>query len=172
MGVVLSTAESDIKTLIGDRWFNVLDPRGLSGQFVLLMLWYLLSIGFSIWAIAALASQNVDATTPAPLGWFFPAFTSIVHIAMLILFLVFVEDYVLYPVKPRALYASFDAIICMSLGLSFGGLVANSLVLLIMTNGLLTVAFAGVAYKCYSMIADIDSRVRSAKTRALNPSRL
>lgn len=168
----MSTAERDIKTILGERWFNVLDPRGLSGQLVLFMLWYLLSIGFSIWAISALASQNVDASTPAPLGWFFPAFTSIVHISILILFLVFVEDYVLFPVKPRALYASFDAIICMSVGLSFGGLVANSLVLLIMTNGLLIVAFAGVAYKYYSIVAGIASGVRSGNTGALNPPRL
>ena len=167
MGAVVSTAGKEISNILGPRWTKVLDPRGLSGQLVLLLLWYLLSIGFSIWAISALANQNVDATTPAPLGWFFPMFTTIVHLLILILSLTFIEDYVLYPVKPRALYASFDAMIGTFLGLSFGGLVANSLVLLIMTNGLLVIPFAGVAYKYYSIVADIDSGVRDRNTGAI-----
>ena len=167
MGGVLSSLQRQWTGFVGPRWSKLLDPGRVSGQSAALLVWYLISIGFVIWAIAALAGQNVDAATPAAVGWFMPAFTSIVHLAILILSLTFIEDFALYPVEPRALFASFDALTCMLLGLTFGGLLANSLVLLILTNGLLTIPFAGVAFKYYSIVADIDSGARDENTGAL-----
>lgn len=164
MGGVLSTFQDEWYHCIGPRWSRLLNPRRVAGQSSLLMLWYMLSIGLLIWGIAAVAGQDVDATTPAALGWFMPAFTGIVHITIFLLSLTFLEDFAVYPVDPRVLYGFFDVMIYMLVGLAFGGLAANSLVLLILTNGLLIIPFAGVAYKYFSIVADIYSGTRGENT--------
>lgn len=143
------------------------DPSRLQGQSAWLLVWYIVSIGLVIWAIAALAMQNPDAISPAAIGWLMPLLTSLVHISVLIVSYSVIPGFVPYPVGPRALFASLDMLTGVLLGLTIGGLAANSLALLMISNGLLVLPYALACYKYYSIVSEIRVGKRSETTGAL-----
>ena len=143
------------------------DLSRLTGQSMALLLWYLTAIALVIWAIGALAAQDPHAITPTAPGWFMPLFTSFVHLAVLIVSYSLIPGFIPYPVAPRALFAFFDVFTGVMLGLSIGGLAANSLALLMITNGMLVLAYAASCYKYYSIVAQIRAGKRNEVTGAL-----
>tara|TARA_B100001115_G_scaffold52368_1_gene38851 strand:+ start:198 stop:686 length:489 start_codon:yes stop_codon:yes gene_type:complete len=139
----------------------------LVGQSAALFLWYLIAIGLSIWGIVALASQDPDAMSPAAAGWLVPMLTAIVHLAVLhVGYNVVGPSFVAYPVWPETLFALFDTLVAMFLGLAWGGLAANSLVLLMITNAFLLLPYMLCCYKYFVLVSEIRSEKRSEKTGA------
>lgn len=145
---------------------ELFDVRKLVGQSAAFFLWYLIAIGFSIWGIAALASQDPDAVSPAAAGWLMPMLTAIVHLAALHLSYNVVPGFVPYPVWPETLFALFDTLVAMFLGLAWGGLAANSLVLLMITNAFLLLPYMLCCYKYFVLVSEIRSGQRSDRTGA------
>ena len=76
--------------------------------------------------------------------------------------------FVPYPVKPAALFVSFDLLTAVCFGLAIGGLAANSIALLMVTNGFLVLAYSAYCYKYISLISDIRSGKRGDATGSLS----
>ena len=145
-------------------YFNI---TTILGQSVYLFAWYVISIAFSMWAIGALATQNVDAITPTAVGWFMPIFTSLVHLSLLAFGYFLVEGYVMYPVWPKQLFAVSDGLVGLMFVLSIVGLAVNSLALLMVVNAFLVVSYLLNCYKYFEIVSEIQTGVRSARTGAL-----
>ena len=153
---------------VAQTYRPLFDPSQLQGQLNAFLVWYLLAIGLCIWAIAALSTQNVDAISPAAVGWLMPLFTALVHLVVLVVSYQLVPGFVPYPVKPAALFVSFDLLTAVCFGLAIGGLAANSIALLMVTNGFLVLAYSAYCYKYVSLISDIRSGKRGDATGSLN----
>ena len=77
-----------------------------------------------------------------------------------------VPGFVPYPVWPRTLFAFNDTLIAILMGLSVGGLAANSLVLLMITNGILVLPYLLCCYKYFLLASEIRSGKRDGQTGA------
>ena len=153
---------------MGDRGYGVFfDITTLTGQSVYLFTWYLISIGLSMWGVAALAMQDVEAITPAAVGWLMPLLTALVHLSLLGFGYFLVDGYVLYPVWPMQLFAAVDGLIALMFVLSIVGLAINSLALLMVVNGLLVPSYMLACFKYYVIVTDVRSGRRNSRTGAL-----
>ncbi len=160
------TCHMDGVRALAKRAAPFFDVSTLLGQSVALLVWYLCSIGFAFWAIAALSTQDPNAITPTAVGWLLPLFTGLVHLALLVTSYALIPGFVPYPIRPRSLFAFFDMLTGVMLGLSIGGIAANSLALLMVTNGLLVLTYLLACYKYWTIVREIRVGRRSPTTGA------
>ena len=135
-------------------------------QLTALIVGYLTATGLCIWGVAAISAQDPNAVAVTAPGWIWALLTTIAHMAILIVNVCFKR--VSYPVRPKWLFATADLLVAVCFGLVVGGLAANSIALLMITNALLVFACGVVLYKYFRIAYDIQQNVRDRDTGALS----
>jgi len=128
---------------------------------------YTTAIGLCIWGVAAISAQDPNAITVTAPGWIWALLTTIAHMAILTVGYCLNTDNDAYPVRPKWVFVTVDLLVAICFGLAIGGLAANSIALLMVTNALLVVACGFVLYKYVRIAYDIRQGVRNRNTGAL-----
>ena len=134
-------------------------------QLAALIAGYTTAIGLCIWGIAAISAQDPDAIAVTAPGWIWALLTTIVH--MTILSVSYWLDNDPYPMDPKWGFVTVDFLVAICFGLAIGGLAANSIALLMITNALLVIACGFVLYKYLRIAYDIQQGHRDRNTGVL-----
>jgi len=136
-------------------------------QLAALIVGYTTAIGLCIWGIAAISAQDPNAITVTAPGWIWALLTTIAHMAILTVGYCLNNDNDAYPVEYKWVFVTVDLLVAICFGLAVGGLAANSIALLMVTNALLVFACGVVLYKYIRIAYDIRRGTRDRDTGAL-----